>query len=121
MSYFKDNSVSAVQASTAPLNVEQNMLTRVVAMEDKAWFQGLLGGREKLSLFVPLTGSCQFIRTDVLNEMGGWEESALAEDVELSLKLTEKGYLVKYAPDIVSGQESAWHSARSYRATYPLV
>ncbi len=106
VSYFQDKSVSAVQGSTAPLNVGQNMLTRVVAMEDKAWFQGLLGGREKLSLFVPLTGSCQFIRTDILKKMSGWEESALAEDVELSLKLTEKGYLVKYAPDIVSGQES---------------
>ncbi len=106
LSYFQNKSVSAVQGSTACLNVEQNMLTRVVSMEDKAWFQGLLGGREKLNLFIPLTGSCQFIRTDVLRELGGWEESALAEDVELSLKLTEQKYLVKYAPDIVSGQES---------------
>ena len=47
VSYFQDKSVSAVQGSTTPLNVEQNMLTRVVSMEDKAWFQGLLGGREK--------------------------------------------------------------------------
>ena len=107
VSYFQDKSVSAVQGSTTPLNVEQNMLTRVVSMEDKAWFQGLLGGRERLGLFVPLTGSCQFIRADVLKELGGWEESALAEDVELSLELTEKRHLVKYAPDIVCGQESA--------------
>jgi cellulose synthase/poly-beta-1,6-N-acetylglucosamine synthase-like glycosyltransferase len=106
LSYFQDKSVSAVQGSTCPLNVKQNMLTRVVSMEEKAWFQGLLGGREKLNLFIPLTGSCQFIRTDILKELGGWEESALAEDVELSLKLTEKKHLVKYAPDIVSGQES---------------
>jgi glycosyltransferase involved in cell wall biosynthesis len=95
-----------VQGSTISVNEKQNMLTRVAAMEDKAWFQGLLNGREKLKLFVSFTGSCQFIRSSVLKEMGGWEESSLAEDVELALKLTKKGHSVKFASDICSGQET---------------
>ncbi|MFB3889440.1 MAG: glycosyltransferase [Candidatus Bathyarchaeia archaeon] len=103
--YFEDPTVTAVQGSTSSLNEKQNMLTRVASMEDKAWFQGLLGGREKLKLFVPLTGSCQFIRSSILREVGGWEES-LAEDVELSLKLVKNGHTVKFAPDICSGQET---------------
>jgi cellulose synthase/poly-beta-1,6-N-acetylglucosamine synthase-like glycosyltransferase/glycosyltransferase involved in cell wall biosynthesis len=106
VSYFQDKAVTAVQGSTTSLNAKQNMLTQIASMEDRAWFQGLIGGREKLKLFVPLTGSCQFIRSDVLKEMGGWDESSLAEDVELALKLTEKGHLVKFAPDISSGQET---------------
>jgi len=105
-SYFQDRSVAAVQGSTVSLNENQNMLSKTAAMEDKAWFQGLMGGREKLKLFVPLTGSCQFIRSTVLKEMGGWDESALAEDVEMALELTKRGHAISFAPDICSGQET---------------
>lgn len=105
-SYFQNKLIMALQGSTNCINEKQNMLTRIAAMEDKGWFQGLLGGREKLKLFVPLTGSCQFVRRNILDELGGWDESALAEDVELSLRLTKKDYLVTFAPDICSGQEA---------------
>jgi cellulose synthase/poly-beta-1,6-N-acetylglucosamine synthase-like glycosyltransferase len=105
-SHFKNKSIAAVQGSTISLNENQNMLSKTAAMEDKAWFQGLMGGREKLKLFVPLTGSCQFIRSTVLKEIGGWDESALAEDVEMALELTKRGHAVSYAQDICSGQET---------------
>jgi cellulose synthase/poly-beta-1,6-N-acetylglucosamine synthase-like glycosyltransferase len=103
---FQDKSIAAIQGSAVSLNEKQNMLTRTAAMEDKAWFQGLMGGREKLKLFVPFTGSCQFIRSAILKELGGWDESALAEDVELALEMTKRGYVVSFAPDISSGQET---------------
>ncbi len=105
-SYFQNQSIMALQGSTSCINESQNMLTRTAAMEDRGWFQGLLGGREKLKLFVPLTGSCQFVRRKILGELGGWDESSLAEDVEFSLRLTKKNYLVTFAPDICSGQEA---------------
>ena len=38
--------------------------------------------------------------------MGGWDESSLVEDVELSLRLVKKGYHVKFAADVSSGQET---------------
>jgi len=75
-------------------------------MEEKAWFQALLSGREKLQLFVPLTGSCQFVRRTVVEELGGWDENSLTEDVEFALRLVEKNHLIKYAPDVCSGQET---------------
>jgi cellulose synthase/poly-beta-1,6-N-acetylglucosamine synthase-like glycosyltransferase len=104
--YFNNGKVMAVQGRTTSLNEKSNALTRVIAMEEKAWFQALLSGREKMQLFVPLTGSCQFIRTNVLQEMGGWDENSLTEDVELALRLLEKNHLIKYAPDVCSGQET---------------
>ncbi|MGD0070174.1 MAG: glycosyltransferase family 2 protein [Candidatus Bathyarchaeia archaeon] len=105
-SYFNDKQVMAVQGRTTSLNEKTNILTRVIAMEEKAWFQALLSGREKLQLFVPLNGTCQFIRRDVLEELGGWNETSLTEDVELALRLVEKNHLIKYAPDVCSGQET---------------
>jgi cellulose synthase/poly-beta-1,6-N-acetylglucosamine synthase-like glycosyltransferase len=104
--YFKDEKLKALQGRTTSLNEKNNALTRVIAMEERAWFQALMSGREKLQLFVPLTGSCQFVRTQVLKEFGGWDENSLTEDVELALRLVEKNHHIQYAPDVCSGQET---------------
>ncbi len=105
-SYFNEKKIMAIQGMTTSINERSNVLTRVIAMEEKAWFQMLMSGREKLQLFVPLNGSCQFIRRSVLEELGGWDENSLTEDVELALRLVEKNHLIKYAPDVCSGQET---------------
>lgn len=104
-SYFRDPSVMAVQGRTCSLNKDGNILTKVAARERKAWVQALIKGREKLNLFIPLTGSCQFVRREVLTKMGGWPDS-LAEDIELALKLVENDCKVRYADDIRFWQET---------------
>lgn len=104
-SYFHDSSVMAVQGRTYSLNEDGNILTKVASRERKAWFQALLKGREKLNLFIPLTGSGQFIRRKILMGTGGWPDS-LAEDVELALELVENDHKVRYADDICFWQET---------------
>jgi cellulose synthase/poly-beta-1,6-N-acetylglucosamine synthase-like glycosyltransferase len=105
-SYFNDKKIAALQGRTTSINEKSTALTRVIAMEERAWFQALLAGREKLQLFVPLAGSCQFVRPELLEELGGWDENSLTEDVELALRLVEKKHIIKYAPDVCSGQET---------------
>jgi cellulose synthase/poly-beta-1,6-N-acetylglucosamine synthase-like glycosyltransferase len=105
-SFFGDKKVAAVQGRTTSLNAKKNLLTRIVSMEERAWYQALLSGREKLKLFVPLNGSCQFIRRSVLTELGGWDSACLTEDVELALRLVEKNYEIKYAENVCCGQET---------------
>jgi cellulose synthase/poly-beta-1,6-N-acetylglucosamine synthase-like glycosyltransferase len=105
-SNFENPSLAAVQGRTISLNQEKNILAKVAAMEERAWLQSMVNGRERLNLFVPLTGSCQFIRRKILEEMDGWAENSLAEDVELSLRLVEEGLPVKYAPEVCSRQET---------------
>ena len=99
-SYFNDKKIAALQGRTTSINEKSTALTRVIAMEERAWFQALLAGREKLQLFVPLAGSCQFVRRELLEELGGWDENSLTEDVELALRLVEKKHIIKYAPDV---------------------
>ena len=105
-SYFSDRKVTAVQGRTTSLNAKKNLLTRIVSMEERAWYQALLSGRERLKLFLPLNGSCQFIRRNALEELGGWDEACLTEDVELALRLVEKNHEIKYAEDVCCGQET---------------
>ncbi len=104
--YFEDDEVAAVQGRTLSINSEENMLTKFISYEEAVWCEAYLQGKDVLNLFVHLKGSCQFIRRDVLERLSGFDEDVLSEDMEISARLTEKGYKIRYAPDVRSWQES---------------
>jgi len=103
---FKDSSTAAVQGSTASINANENMLTRLISYEEAVAFRTYALGRNVLNLFIYLIGSCCFLRRDVVEKLGGWDENSLCEDLEISVRLTKKGYLIRYVPEIQSWQES---------------
>lgn len=104
--YFKNPKVAAVQGRTQSINSKQNMLTQFIAYEEAVWCEAYLRGKDALGLFVHLKGSCQFIRGKVLRTLGGFDETVLSEDMELSARLTQNDYHIKYAGDVCSWQES---------------
>jgi cellulose synthase/poly-beta-1,6-N-acetylglucosamine synthase-like glycosyltransferase len=104
--YFKDPAVAAVQGRTSSINDGENMITKFVSHQETVECEVYLRGKDVLNLFVHLKGSCQFIRRDVLEKLGGFDENALSEDIELSARLTESGYKIRYAPNVQSWQES---------------
>jgi len=103
---FEDTKVAAVQGHTYPINLHQNFLTRLEAYNQDSWFKIYLRGKDSLNLFMPLTGSCGFVRRDILLECGGWNEKSLTEDVELAARLAAKNHRIQYAPEIRSWQEN---------------
>jgi cellulose synthase/poly-beta-1,6-N-acetylglucosamine synthase-like glycosyltransferase len=103
--HFNDFSVVAVQGRVCAINAEENMLTQLVAHEETVRYEGFMGGKEALSLFVPLNGSCYFVRKTVLDDVGGWDTNALSEDMELAARLIHNGHKIKYASDVRSWQE----------------
>jgi len=105
--YFKESSVVVVQGKVSSINADQNILTKFVSFEELIAFETYLLGKDALSLFVPLTGSCYFIRKNVIEEVNGWDDKSLSEDIEMSIKLALRGYNIKYAPDVRSWQESS--------------
>ena len=104
--YFKDSNVAAVQGRTLSINAEENMLTKFISYEEAVWCETCLRGKDVLDLFVHLKGSCQFIRRDVLEKLGCFDDKALSEDMEMSARLTERGYRIRYAPDVCAWQET---------------
>jgi cellulose synthase/poly-beta-1,6-N-acetylglucosamine synthase-like glycosyltransferase len=104
--YFKDPTTAAVQGRTCSINAHENMLTKLISYEEAVRYETYLRGKDILSLFVPLTGSCYFIKRSILKEIGGWDDEALSEDMEIAAKLTEKGYAIKYASNVRSWQEN---------------
>jgi cellulose synthase/poly-beta-1,6-N-acetylglucosamine synthase-like glycosyltransferase len=104
--YFKDQQVAAVQGRINSINANENMLTKFLFYEGTVQYEAYIRGKDRLSLFVGLAGTCQFIRRKILDEIGGWNERNLSEDVELSLRLTERDYIIKYASEVRTWEES---------------
>ena len=104
--YFEDDLVMALQGRTLTVNSNVNMLTKFISFEEAAYCEAYLRGRDALDLFVHLKGTCQFIRREVLEEVGGWRAEYLSDDFEMSARLTAQGHRVRYAPDVRSWQES---------------
>ena len=103
--YFRDEKVAALQGRVCAINRGENMLTRFVANEEAVRYDGFMRGKEELGLFVPLNGSCYFVRKTILDEVGGWNVKALSEDMELAARLVHDKHKIRYAPDVRSWQE----------------
>ena len=104
--YFRDPKVAAVQGKTLSRNAAKNMLTRFASYEEAVWCEIYLRGKDLLNLFVHLKGSCEFVRRDVLTKVKGFDENVLCEDMELSAKLLDNGYNIRYGSDVIALQES---------------
>jgi len=104
--YFEGLKVEALQGRTMSINADENMLTKLISYEDAVRYEAYIGGKDALSLFVPLTGSCYFVRRSLLLDVGGWNDNCLSEDMELAAKLLERGVKIKYAADVRCWQEN---------------
>jgi len=104
-SYFEDSSVAAVQGRLIAVNEDENILTKFVSQEEALRCEAYMRGKDALGLFVPLTGSCYFVKKSVLDDVGGWNCKVLSEDMELAARLTKKGHKIRYASDVKSWQE----------------
>jgi cellulose synthase/poly-beta-1,6-N-acetylglucosamine synthase-like glycosyltransferase len=107
--YFSDSSVAAVQGRICSINEKQNMLTRFLSYEAAIQYDLYLQGKDTLDLYVGLAGTCQFIRKNALVAIGGWNEDCLGEDTDVSVKLIEKGKVIRYASEVRTFEESPFN------------
>ncbi|MCX5789697.1 MAG: glycosyltransferase family 2 protein [Elusimicrobia bacterium] len=80
------------------INRKKNLLTRFINIEGLSFQWIVQAGRWKLLKIATLSGTNYIVRKDVLDEVGGWDEEALTEDAELSLRILEAGYRIKFVP-----------------------
>lgn len=85
--------LACVQARLAIDNVRDNWLTRQFAAEYAGLFDVFLPTLADLRLPLPLGGTSNHFRTDVLREVGGWDPYNVTEDADLGMRLARFGYL----------------------------
>jgi cellulose synthase/poly-beta-1,6-N-acetylglucosamine synthase-like glycosyltransferase len=81
------------------LNLKRNLLTRMIALEFMVFQLIMQCGRWQLFRIGSLTGTNYVLRTDAVRQAGGWNELALAEDLDLTIELTARKLRVAVVPD----------------------
>lgn len=110
---FTDPRVGVVQGRIIVLNEPQNIVTRLVALERIGGYRIDQQARDSLGLITQFGGTVGGVRRSLLEYLGGWEESILAEDTELTFRVYLAGYRVRYVYD-AECYEEAVESWRAY-------
>jgi cellulose synthase/poly-beta-1,6-N-acetylglucosamine synthase-like glycosyltransferase len=110
---FVDPKVGLVQGRITVLNEPQNMVTRLVALERIGGYRVDQQARDSLGLITQFGGTVGGVRRSLLKRLGGWDESILAEDTDLTFRVYLAGYKVRYVNDAESYEEAV-ESWRAY-------
>ena len=85
---------ACIQCRLNYFNPDENWLTRMFTLDYSSWFDLVLPGLEAMSVPVPLGGTSNYFKIDVLRELYAWDAFNVTEDADLGIRLTQKGYRV---------------------------
>ncbi|OYT60689.1 MAG: hypothetical protein B6U75_01020 [Desulfurococcales archaeon ex4484_217_1] len=98
LNYMRDG-YDAVMIKWVPSNAHESLLSEAVGLYQEFAFKTLFAGRFKALGYTSLAGSGFFINRKVLDDVGGFCEETILEDVDLGLRLFLKGYRICYTED----------------------
>ncbi len=90
-----NSQLACVQASLNFYNFKENLLTRLFTIEYTHWFDCLVPALSRISAPVPLGGTSNHFRMDILRKIGGWDPYIGTEDAEIGVRLYRNGYRVE--------------------------
>lgn len=104
MPFLSDENVGAVQSRKVIANMEENWLTKCQAYEYAldAHFQY---GRDSVRGAVELRGNGQLVKREALQEVGGWNNLTLTDDLDLSTRLHLEGWDIRFAHKVLVYEE----------------
>jgi len=86
------SNIACIQAKLNFYNPHQNFLTKCFTAEYATWFDLCLPGLDFLHAPIPLGGTSNHFRLDILKAVGGWDEYNVTEDCDLGLRLFSRGW-----------------------------
>ena len=87
-----DPSLACLQAPLLIHNHRQSWLTGLFALEYCTLFMGILPVLAAWRVPLPLGGTSNHFKTDILKKVGGWDPFNVTEDADLGLRLARYGY-----------------------------
>ena len=106
-----------IQAKLNYYNSTQNILTRWFTHEYSTWFDVLLVGLMKFCFPLPLGGTSNHFKTNVLRDVGAWDPFNVTEDADLGIRLDKHGHqtavLDSYTFEEANSNLSNWIRQRS--------
>ncbi len=87
--------VACFQARLSYHNTSQNLITKWFTTEYGMWFALFLPGLSALGAPIPLGGTSNHFRREVLEALGSWDPHNVTEDADLGIRLAREGWTVK--------------------------
>lgn len=100
-----DPSLGAAIGKFRALNKSDNLLLRCVNIESLSFQWIVQAGRWMLLKVCTLPGTNFLIHKSILEQLGGWDERALTEDAELTVRVYQAGHAIKFVPYAVTWEQ----------------
>ncbi|PPA68662.1 glycosyltransferase family 2 protein [Jeotgalibacillus proteolyticus] len=100
-----DPKAGAMVGKFRVVNANKNILTRLINIETLTFQWLAQAGRWFWFKMATIPGTNFAIRRSILDEIGGWDEKALSEDTELSIRVYNMGYYIRFFPAAVTWEQ----------------
>lgn len=105
MGLLNDEKAAAVVGKFRVVNAAATWLTKFINIETITFQWMVQAGRWKWFRIATIPGTNFAIWRHVLEEVGGWDVQALAEDTELTVRLYDKGYHIRFFPAAITWEQ----------------
>jgi len=104
-SLISNKELGGVIGKFRTVNKSRNLLTRFINIETLSFQSMLQAGRWQLHNIATLPGTNLILWKWLIDELDGWDEEALTEDSELSIRIYELGYKIKFVPYAITWEQ----------------
>lgn len=101
----EDDTLGAVIGKFRTRNKNVNLLTRFINIETLSFQWMAQAGRWQLFRLCTIPGTNFIIRRSIIEKIGGWDIKAIAEDTEISFRIYDMGYKIKFLPYAVTWEQ----------------
>lgn len=105
MGLINDPKAAAMVGKFRVINAAKTWLTRFINIETICFQWMAQGGRWKWFGVATIPGTNFAIRRSVIEELGGWDVKALAEDTELTIRVYNLGYHIRFFPKAITWEQ----------------
>jgi cellulose synthase/poly-beta-1,6-N-acetylglucosamine synthase-like glycosyltransferase len=98
---FADSRIGAAAGPVLPSNADANMVSRYSGLELYVFHLVIQAARQQLGWNPPAIGANCMYRSAALQQIGGFPQAAISEDVETSFALVRRGWRTSYRPGAV--------------------
>jgi len=115
MGLENDEKAGAVVGKFRVVNAKKSLLTRFINIETITFQWMAQAGRWFWFKMATIPGTNFAIRRSIIETLGGWDEKALAEDTELTIRVYDLGYHIRFFPAAITWEQEPetwkvwWH------------